>query len=70
VHPDNIVEQIKERFPDETTGSGSAYGQSWAIVKRDKLLDICRFLKDDPDVKMDYLIDLTAVDWLPKSPRF
>ena len=70
MHPDNIVEQIRERFPDETTGSGSAYGQSWAVVKRDKLLDICRFLKDDPDVKMDYLIDITAVDWLPKSPRF
>jgi NADH-quinone oxidoreductase subunit C len=70
LHPDNIVEQIRERFPDEVIGSGSAYGQSWAVLKRDKLLDICRFLKDDPDVKMDYLIDITAVDWLPKAPRF
>jgi NADH-quinone oxidoreductase subunit C len=70
VHPDNIVEQIRERFPDEVIGSGSAHGQSWAVLKRDKLQDICRFLKDDPDVKMDYLIDITAVDWLPKAPRF
>lgn len=70
MHPDNIVEQIRERFPDDVTGSGSAYGQSWAVLKREKLQDICRFLKDDPDVKMDYLIDITAVDWLPKAPRF
>ncbi len=76
MHPDNIIEQIRERFPDEVTGSGSQFGQSWGVLKREKLEEICRFLKEDPDVRMDYLIDITAVDWLPKAggaaplPRF
>ena len=70
MHPENIVEQIKERFPDEVTGSGSTFGQTWAVLRREKLAAICRFLKDDPDISMDYLIDVTAVDWLPASPRF
>ncbi|MGA2192167.1 MAG: NADH-quinone oxidoreductase subunit C [Nitrospirota bacterium] len=70
MHPENIVEQIRERFPDEVQSSGSAFGQTWTVLKRDHLDDICRFLKDDPDVRMDYLIDVTAVDWLPRTPRF
>ena len=70
MHPENIVEQIRERFPDEVLGSGTAHGQTWASLRRDRLREICRFLKDDPDIKMDYLIDVTAVDWLPRAPRF
>jgi NADH-quinone oxidoreductase subunit C len=70
VHPENIVEQIKERFPDEVIESGSTFGQTWAVLRREKLAAICRFLKDDPDIRMDYLIDITAVDWHPKAPRF
>lgn len=70
MHPENIVEQIRERFPDDLVSSGSSLGQTWAVLKRDNLEKICRFLKDDPDIWMDYLIDVTAVDWQPKAPRF
>ncbi len=70
MHPENIVEQIKERYPDEVIESGSTFGQTWAVLHRENLAAICRYLKDDPDIRMDYLIDVTAVDWHPKTPRF
>jgi len=70
LHPDNIVVQIKERFPDDVISTGSMFGQTWAVLRRENIATVCRFLKDDPEIKMDYLIDITAVDWMPKTPRF
>ena len=65
-----IIEAIKTRFPGEFIGADSHAGQEWAVINRARVADICRFLKEDPDIKMDYLIDVTAVDWQPKTPRF
>ncbi len=70
MEPEKIVEAVTEKFPGEVLESGTSLGQTWAVVKRDRLADICRFLKEDPEIKLDYLIDVTAVDWLPKAPRF
>ncbi len=70
MHPENIVAEIRERFPDEVLASGSTFGQTWAVIRRDKADHICRYLKEDPDIKMNYLVDVTAVDWKPKTPRF
>jgi len=70
VEPEKIIELLGQKFEGEVLSSGTDHGQTWAVLKRDRLADICRFLKDEPDIKMDYLIDVTAVDWLPKMPRF
>ena len=70
MEPDKLIEAIKAKFPDEVVGEGSHVGQYWAVIKRDKVAEICRFLKEDPDTKMDYLIDITAVDYQPRTPRF
>ena len=32
-------------------------------VKREDYLPLVRFLKEDPALKLDFLIELTAVDW-------
>ena len=70
MEPEKIIETLRQRFEGQVVESGTAHGQTWAVVKRDSLAGMCRFLKEDPDIKMDYLIDITAVDWLPKTPRF
>ena len=68
--PQLIIEIIKGKFPGEVAATGSFAGQTWAVLNRERLADICRFLKEDPDIKMDYLIDVTAVDHMPREPRF
>jgi NADH-quinone oxidoreductase subunit C len=65
-----IAEMIKGKFPEEVAEIGSHAGQYWVVLKRDRLKDVCRFLKEDTDLKMDYLIDVTAVDYSPREPRF
>ena len=69
MHPEIIVEQIKERFPENVLDYGTAVGQTWAVIKRENIDKTCRFLTVAPDIKMDYLIDITAIGLLPKTPR-
>jgi len=40
------------------------------IVPRDELLAVCRFLRDDAELSFDMLVDVTAVDYLGRIPRF
>ena len=68
--PEKIIEALAEKFPGDVISRGSMHGQHWATLKRDRLAEICRFLKVEKDIKLDYLVDVTAVDWLPRTPRF
>lgn len=69
--PSEIAEKIKERFPDEVVEITSFRDQVSVIVKKDKIVDICRFLHDDGNILCDYLADLCGADYLNKKvPRF
>jgi NADH-quinone oxidoreductase subunit C len=45
-------------------------GDWTAIVPADRLLEVVRFLRDDPATAFDYCSDVTAVDWPPRAARF
>ncbi|MCY4602324.1 MAG: NADH-quinone oxidoreductase subunit C [Acidobacteria bacterium] len=40
------------------------------IVPADRLLEVARFLRDDPGCGFDYCADVTATDWPPREQRF
>jgi NADH-quinone oxidoreductase subunit C len=63
-------ELVRSRFPDEVVDVGSHAHQRWIEVKRGRILEILRTLRDELD--FDMLTDLTAVDWLNqgKPERF
>ena len=64
--------KLQERFPDAVISVHAERGDETAVIKRENLLEIARFLKDNSDFAMNVLIDLTAVDglWMEASPRF
>jgi NADH-quinone oxidoreductase subunit C len=45
-------------------------GQAVVTVPRARLRTALEALRDDPDTRFEQLIDLTAVDYLGRSPRF
>lgn len=45
-------------------------GQFLVEVERESVLDFLQFLRDDPALAFDFLVDVTAVDHLPATPRF
>ena len=67
MEPVQIADRLKERFPEEVLDVKEFRGQVSVTVRKGRILEICRFLHDDPDLYLDYLIDLCGVDYLGKK---
>lgn len=61
---------VQETFPGDVLEHHTQHGDETIIIRRDNLLDVFAFLKNDERCHFDMMIDLTAVDYLPRSPRF
>jgi NADH-quinone oxidoreductase subunit C len=62
--------RLQESFPEEILGTHSRLGEDTAILKPEALARVARFLKQDPQLRFDFLMDLTAVDHWKRKPRF
>jgi NADH-quinone oxidoreductase subunit C len=60
---DSLLQAIKERFPEATRACHSYRGDATVVIGREFLLDIARTLKTDSAFQMNFLMDLTAVDF-------
>jgi len=62
------VEHIESKFPGAVVSKGSYQDQHWVEVRLDRLVEICRFLRDDPAWDFKMLLDVTAAHW-PLEPQ-
>ena len=58
-----LIEPVRQRFPDAVAGSHTYRGDATVVLRSAFLVDVARFLRDDPALQMNYLMDLTAVDY-------
>jgi NADH-quinone oxidoreductase subunit C len=58
-----IHERLKARFGDDVGPLSEPKLDAFCVVKRERLVEICRFLKAEAGIEIDFLEDLTAVDW-------
>ncbi len=64
------INKLKARFAESIVDVHSHRGDDTAVVKKEALLDIFMFLRDDKELLYNFMMDLTAVDYLGKEPRF
>ena len=64
------LKKLNERFPSSILETHSHRGDDTAVVKKEDIIDICTFLRDDEALLYNFMMDLTAVDFLGKEPRF
>lgn len=65
-----VVELLKQQFPDAVLGSHAQHGDETVIVTPESWKAVHRFLKESPQTDMAMLVDLTAVDYPDRNPRF
>lgn len=65
-----VVETLQERFPQAVEEVGGFRGQSWVVVRKENLLEVCSFLREEPELAFDFLSFVCGVDYLPREPRF
>lgn len=68
--PGPVLEKLRRRFGDHVVSTHSDFGDDTATVRRERIVEILTFLRDDPDLRFEFLMDLTGVDYLGEEPRF
>ncbi len=68
--PSSLIELVTDRFPEAVSASHTYRGDETVVLRREFLLEVARYLKEDPALQMNFLMDLTAVDYstFGKSP--
>lgn len=67
-----VVAAVKAKFGDAIVATESSHGDEVIVVKRDKLVAIATFLRDDPAMAFDVPVFVTAIDlldWRPQGRR-
>ena len=58
------VRKIREAFPNAIIAINEFRGDTRIMVERDKIADICRFLRDSPELQYNFLSECLGVDYL------
>ena len=66
--PSPALDRIKEKFADQVVEIGYYAGEVTVKLKQERLEDVWRFLRDDPELRFDFLSNLTALHW-PERPK-
>jgi|Deesub1362B_J571_1020462.scaffolds.fasta_scaffold04436_4 NADH-quinone oxidoreductase subunit C len=61
---EEILKKIREKFGDAVLETSDALGEAAVSVRRDVIVDLLKFLREDPDLAFDFLMDLCGVDYL------
>jgi NADH-quinone oxidoreductase subunit C len=61
-HP--ALQPLKAKFPDTKFLVGEFRDMVTVVVPRERIVDVCAFLRDDPALRYDFLCELNAVDYL------
>jgi len=59
----SLIESVEARFPEAVSTAHRFRGDATLVLRRESLLDVARFLEQDPAFSMDLLVDITAVDY-------
>lgn len=65
----DFVSRLQEKFGDSITGTNLEAIDPWIEVSADALVDVCRFLRDDPDLRFDFLSCISGVDYFEPDPK-
>ncbi len=65
-----LLPRLQEAFGARILASHSECGDETIVVERDGMLEVFQQLRDRPEFAFNFLMDVTAADYLGKTPRF
>ncbi len=64
-----VLQRLSAKFGDAIRSTHALHGDETAVIDPARVLEICAFLRDDPETRMTMLVDLTCVDTLGLDRR-
>ena len=68
MHP--LAESIQTRFPQGVVSVYEWRGDVAVTITREQVHDVCRYLRDDPNMDFDYMVHVSSVDWPDEAERW
>lgn len=65
-----VLEKLKTKFTDAILESNEFREELTIVVHKERIVEICRFLKDDPQLQFDLLADVCGIDMYTPTRRF
>ena len=60
---EEVCTQLKTQFGDAVGTLSETKGDRFVVVKGEKIVEVCRFLKTTTGLELDYCQDITGIDW-------
>ena len=64
-----VLDALMAAMPHAVVRTGSAHGDETAWIKRDELVAVATWLRDDPKTLFDAPVFCTCIDWLDWKPQ-
>ena len=69
IEGESFVDRLKREFGESITGANLAAIDPWIEVAPAALPDVCRYLRDEPDLRFNFLNCISVVDYLEPDPK-
>lgn len=66
----SVVEKLQARFGDAVLETADFRGDDTAVVRRERISEVCRWLKETPGCEFNFFMDLGGVDYPVRAERF
>lgn len=64
-----FLDQLKKKFGDKITGANLDALDPWIEVSPEGLVEVCRYLRDDPKLRFNMLNCISGVDYCEPDPK-
>ena len=67
---EQILGKLRAKFAEVVSGESEFRGELTVVVPRERIVELCRFLKEDPELQFGLLADLCGLDMYTPENRF
>ena len=65
-----VIERLRAALPEAVQKTAEFRGDLSVYVKPEAIVEVARFLRDDPELSYNFLDNLCGVDYIGRDPRF
>jgi NADH-quinone oxidoreductase subunit C len=67
---EKVLERLKAKFADTILEANEFRSELTIVIPKEKIVEVCKFLKDDHELSFDLLADLCGIDMNTSVKRF
>jgi len=67
---EKVIEKLKRKYPDAVLKANEFRDELTIIIPKERIVEVCRFMKEDDELAFDFLADLCGIDMDTSENRF